>query len=189
MVMRGHRITGFIGQKKGLAMIALGTRIVLASALAILAALAMLSTSGTAEAAFPGTNGKIAFQSSRHVASGEIYTITPGGTATRTTFSNGSADPAYSPDGSKIAFVSDTQIFVMNADGSGRRQVTISPTAKTDPSWSADGTRIAYVSNSFDVDGQTDLEIWAIKAGPSSPATPSRTLNPPGPRWETESPS
>jgi Tol biopolymer transport system component len=145
-------------------MIALGTRVVLVSALALVAALAMLTTIGTAEAAFPGTNGKIAFQSNRHVASGEIYTITPGGTATRTTFSNGSADPAYSPDGSKIAFVSDTQIFVMNADGSGRRQVTTSPTTKTDPTWSADGTRIAYVANSFDVDGQTDLEIWAIGA-------------------------
>jgi Tol biopolymer transport system component len=184
MVMRGHRKAGFIDQKKGLAMIALGARVVLVSALAVLAALAMLTTIGTAEAAFPGANGKIAFQSNRHVASGEIYTITQGGTATRTTFSNGSGDPAYSPDGSKIAFVSGTQVFVMNADGSGRRQVTTSPTAKTEPVWSADGTRIAYVSNSFDVDQQTDLEIWAIKAdGTGRTQLTSNTFPDTQPAW------
>ena len=135
----------------------------------VLVALVMLASVGTAEAAFPGQNGRIAFESNRHVASGEIYAITPGGTATRITFSNGSSDPAYSPDGSKVAFVSSNpgggyQIFVMNADGTGRRQVTTSATPKTEPAWSPDGTRIAYVANSVDVDGQTDLEIWAINA-------------------------
>ena len=165
-------------------MIARGRRFVLVPALAVLAALALLAATGTAQAAFPGANGRIAFQSNRHVASGEIYTITPGGTATRTTFSNGSADPAYSPDGSKIAFVSNNQIFVMNADGTGRRQVTTSPTAKTDPAWSADGTRIAYVSNSFDVDGQTDLEIWSIKAdGTGRRQLTSNTVSDTQPAW------
>ena len=146
-------------------------RRVLAVFVAVVLSMVALATAATlagirpAQAAFAGTNGKIVFQSNRDVASGEIYAITPGGTATRITVSNGSANPAYSPDGSKIAFVStNNQVFVMNADGSGRRQVTTSATAKTDPTWSADGTRIAYVSNSFDVDGQTDLEIWAIKA-------------------------
>ncbi|MDQ3863198.1 MAG: hypothetical protein M3317_06830, partial [Actinomycetota bacterium] len=140
-------------------------RVLSVLALAVLAALALLVGNRSAEAAFPGTNGKIAFQSDRDVAAGEIYAITPGGTAKRITVSNGSSDPAYSPDGSRIAFVSTgNQIFVMNADGTGRRQVTTTATAKTDPTWSADGTRIAYVANSFDVDGQTDLEIWSINA-------------------------
>lgn len=132
---------------------------------ATLLALVRIESAG---AAFPGNNGKIAFASNR---SGpvEIYAITPGGTATRITTSNNSWDPAYSPDGSRIAFISSNpggtnQVFVMNADGSGRRQVTNTPTAKQEPTWSADGTRIAYVANSFDVDGQTDLEIWAINA-------------------------
>ena len=127
---------------------------------------------------------KLSFQSNRDVASGEIYTITPGGTPTRTTFSNGSGDPAYSPDGGKIAFVSNNQVFVMNADGSGRRQVTTSPTAKTDPAWSADGTRIAYVSNSFDVDMQTDLEIWSIRAeGTGRTQLTSNTFPDTQPAW------
>ena len=58
MVLRGHRKAGFSDQKEGLAMITLGARVVLMSALAMLVALAMLAAIGTAEAAFPGTNGK-----------------------------------------------------------------------------------------------------------------------------------
>jgi Tol biopolymer transport system component len=119
-----------------------------------------------AEAAFPGMNGKIAFVSNRDVGAGEIYTISPtGGTATRIAFTNFSKDPAWSSDGSRIAFAStDNEIFVMKADGSGRRQITNTPTAKQEPAWSPDGTQIAYVANSFDVDQQTDFEIWVINA-------------------------
>jgi len=123
----------------------------------------MCGLAGSAEAAYPGSDGRIAFQSGRDVAAGEIYTITPGGSATRLTNSNGNADPVYSPDGSRIAFVSsDNQISVMNADGTDARPVTKGNTPKRSPTWSPDGTRIAFVSNSFDVDGQTDLEIWSI---------------------------
>jgi Tol biopolymer transport system component len=125
---------------------------------------------GAANAAFPGANGPIAFNSNRDVAAGEIYAITPGGPVTRLTNSNSSSDPAYSPDGSRIAFIAGGtpggtyQVFVMNADGTDVRQVTTSATAKQDPTWAPDGNTIAYSANSFDVDGQTDLEIWAVNA-------------------------
>jgi len=127
----------------------------------------LFGTQGAGEvlAAFPGSDGLIAFTSNRDVAAGEIYTMTPGGTATRVTFSNVSSDPAWSPDGSRIAFIStDYQIFVMNANGSGRKQLTTDSPPKSQPAWSPDGARIAYVSNSSDIDGQTDFEIWTINA-------------------------
>lgn len=66
----------------------------------------------------------------------------------------GSPDPDWSPDGTRIAFSHPapapggkvgSQIWVMNADGSGPRQVTRSGTFKGGPSWSPDGTRMAFI--------------------------------------------
>lgn len=124
----------------------------------------------SAEAELPGKNGKIAFVSNRAAGAGEIYTMRPDGTGvTRITFPNGgNSDPAFSPDGAKIAFTSPSasnyEISVMNADGTGRKQLTNTPVAESEPTWSPDGTRIAFVANSFGVDGQTDLEIWVMNA-------------------------
>jgi len=50
-------------------------------------------------------------------------------------------NPAWSPDGTRIAFDRGSQVFVMDADGSNAH-------ARADgaqPAWSPDGTRIAYV--------------------------------------------
>lgn len=122
-----------------------------------------------AGAAFPGGNGKIAFQSDRN-GPVEIYAITPGETATRITTSNNSSDPSYSPDGNKITFISGSktnssyEVWVMNADGSGRKQITNTSVAEQEPAWSPDGTKLVYASNSFDIDRETDLEIWTINA-------------------------
>jgi Tol biopolymer transport system component len=49
----------------------------------------------------------------------------------------------WSPDGSRLAFESD-QIFVINADGSGLRQITREGDNDW-PTWSPDGSRIAFV--------------------------------------------
>ena len=56
--------------------------------------------------------------------------------------------PVFSPDGGRIAFVSNRgqgdEIYVMNADGSGQQSVTAEAVAAREPSWSPDGSRIAY---------------------------------------------
>lgn len=139
----------------------------MAGAAMLMAIAVALTAAGTAGAAFPGTNGNILFQSNRDVGAGEIYAIPPVGEAVRITTSTGSSDPVYSPDGSRIAFISTNpggayQVFLMNADGSGRTQLTTGTAAKQEPAFSPDGTQVAFVANSFDTDGQTDLEIWAI---------------------------
>jgi TolB protein len=57
---------------------------------------------------------------------------------------------AWSPDGSRIAFVStrdrNPEIYVMNADGSDQRRLSRHPGLDMDPVWSPAGDRIAYTS-------------------------------------------
>ena len=70
------------------------------------------------------------------------------------------ADPAWSPDGRKLAFVSDrdgnSEIYVMNANGSGQRNMTRNPAFDGDPAWSPDGRSIAFRSTR---DGNTEVYI------------------------------
>jgi Tol biopolymer transport system component len=61
------------------------------------------------------------------------------------------AAPAWSPDGRKLAFVSDrdgnSEVYVMNANGKGQRNLTNNPAYDADPAWSPNGRKIAFVSN------------------------------------------
>ncbi len=71
----------------------------------------------------------------------------------RLTFAEGNdLSPMYSPDSRRIAFESnrdgDTEIYVMNADGSNQRNVSNSPAAADHgPVWSPDGRQIMFYSN------------------------------------------
>jgi Tol biopolymer transport system component len=71
--------------------------------------------------------------------------------------------PAWSPDGTKIAFTRElggsTEIFVMNADGSEVTQLTGDRTVNDEhPAWSPDGTHIAYTSGT---DEHQDLYVMS----------------------------
>ena len=90
--------------------------------------------------------------------------------------------PTWSPDGSKIAFVSDRDgnaaIYVMNADGSDQTNLTDTPALDIDPAWSPDGSRIAFVSyrdGNYEVyvmnaDGSDQTNLTNNTADDSDPA-------------------
>jgi TolB protein len=58
--------------------------------------------------------------------------------------------PAWSPDGTTIAFVRDNGVFAMTPDGTGAKRLTPTRRATAPPSWSPDSTRIA-VSRGGDI--------------------------------------
>jgi Tol biopolymer transport system component len=69
-------------------------------------------------------------------------------------------EPAWSPDGSRIAFSMNAQhsasIYVMDADGSGVVQLTDGQNYDTAPVWSPDGTLIAF---SREISGPGDISV------------------------------
>jgi dipeptidyl aminopeptidase/acylaminoacyl peptidase len=104
---------------------------------------------------------KLAFEGVRPFQSAnnaDIWIVNPDGTGlTNVTQTDDSWEeyPAWSPDGSRIAFDAndgaDTEIFVMNPDGSNRLQLTdnfdpFRPPGDYLPAWSPDGSKIAFVS-------------------------------------------
>jgi Tol biopolymer transport system component len=66
----------------------------------------------------------------------------------------GRAGPAWSPDGSRIAYSAQVgtleeaqegfELYVMGADGSDQQRLTTNDLADLSPAWSPDGTRIAF---------------------------------------------
>ncbi len=85
--------------------------------------------------------------------------------------------PAWSPDGTRIAFVrwvgDAPDIFVVGADGADLVRLTVNPGPDFAPSWSPDGSTIAYLSERdgvlaaylMDADGQNQRPFAGLPEG------------------------
>ena len=94
--------------------------------------------------------------------------------------------PAWSPDGTQIAFESnrdgDYEIYVMAADGSQPTRLTRNSARDRSPAWSPDGTQIAFES---DRDGNG--EIYVMAADGSQPTRLTRNSASDGlPAWSPD---
>ena len=138
--------------------------------------LATLLLAASAHAAFPGTNGKLAFEQSE-----DIWTANPDGTgATNLTNTPNSIDrgASWSPDGTRIAFTSNRdgnfEIYVMNADGSGQVRLTVNAVDDIEPSLAPDGTTIVFARQAhiwrMSADGSTPVQLTTGPVSDSEPA-------------------
>jgi Tol biopolymer transport system component len=87
--------------------------------------------------------------------------------------------PAWSPDGSIVAFASslasrgtgEVEVYVVAADGTGLRAVTHDAPighSRFSPTWSPDGTQLAYLEKTPST-GSTSSDVWTISAAGGSP--------------------
>jgi TolB protein len=135
------------------------------------ASLGCLAIAGTATANFKGKNGLIAFDAWAGT-SHDIGVFEPsGGPPTMLTstadFSEGA--PRWSRDGRRIVYMGHPQfgeddqlslqdIWVMDADGSNKVQLTNTPRREEVPAWTADG-RIVYCGQAADDLGNWDIYV------------------------------
>jgi TolB protein len=122
--------------------------------------LVALPVPASAHAAFPGANGKIAFVTGLD-PNFDIYAMNADGTGQTNITNNGSSwntQPAWSPDGQRIAFSAHNtynpnsfDIYTMNADGTRLTNITNSFYPSDGfPAWSPDGQKIAFQTDRDD---------------------------------------
>jgi len=131
--------------------------------------------------------GQIAFVSGRD-GNAEIYVMDADGKNQRRLTDNPARDygPSWSPDGRRIAFISDRdghphrvpgwfadEIYVMDADGGNPQNLTNHPSDDRSPSWSPDGKRIVFQS---DRDGRFNIEIYVMDADGSNQLNLTKNL-------------
>ncbi|MCP4897970.1 MAG: hypothetical protein GY906_13440 [bacterium] len=92
----------------------------------------------------------------------DLETFTPIGDPQPLTSGSGrNSRPAFSPDGGSIALDrwrvgADQDIWLMDRDGGGLRQITVDPATDTQPSWFPDSHSVVYAS-----DRQGESTLWA----------------------------
>jgi TolB protein len=132
---------------------------------------ALIGGVGSAYATFPGTNGRIAFDSPPGTGNQNIFTMQSDGSDVRQLTNVPSGEeasvPQWSPDGKSITYqqgaadAPTVQIMLMNANGSNQHAVFSDPSYQDQlPSFSPDGTRLVFSRCSMPMEA---CAIYSIK--------------------------
>jgi hypothetical protein len=122
----------------------------------------------------PGTTfgGRVVFRSDRD-GQWDLY-IKDLATGDITRLTNDAAEegaPAWSPDGSRIAYHKPSDLHVINADGTGETRLTFNFNS-FNPAWSPDGTELVYQDRS---DGDWEIMVRRIADGVTRKLTDNTT--------------
>lgn len=113
-------------------------------------------------AAFPGTNGRIAFTQDiwtpadpclpiphgcEPTSLSSLDTARPSGAGRREIYSGPVTAPKWSPDGRWLAFDMNSRLALIRGDGTGLRLLPRLTEADQTPVWSPDGRRLAFIGN------------------------------------------
>jgi dipeptidyl aminopeptidase/acylaminoacyl peptidase len=90
------------------------------------------------------------------------------------------SDPAWSPNGKRLAFVRDEAIWIVDADGARPTLITDHPAGSSMPRWAPDGRSLAFLSRR-----RGWSQVWLVDAPVPRRGRPSATSTPPEPRQLT----
>jgi Tol biopolymer transport system component len=127
----------------------------------------LLVPPAAAQAAYPGSYGKLAF-----VRDGHIWTMNADGTgaAQLTTGTADASDPEWSPDGTRIAFVRASpqrRLMTIRTSGTGEAPFPVFIPGENGevyaPTWSPDGRQLAYIV-SYDDNENCFCRVWEMRS-------------------------
>lgn len=110
------------------------------------------------------------------VSDATTYTVLPRTTTRLTNDPNDDLNPAWAPDGSRIAFQAKRagdqfDLWAMDPDGSDAQQLTADVNEDRNPAWSPDGLSIA-----FDTDRMGTFDVWMLPVAGGEAAAESLTF-------------
>jgi Tol biopolymer transport system component len=159
---------------------------------AVVASVFVCALASSAQAAFPGANGKIAYTTNT------LNAINPDGSGAQVIpvpdLSGGKDGPNWSADGSQLVFRLRDDLAFINADGGGFRTISVPRNLDFNVgnlpnlgSWSPDSTKVVFETDGcFPHFGPCEFDVWTIRADgtQATPLTSSHTE-----RWPNWSPT